>query len=136
MIKLELILEFCFYSDKLVNHLFNKLWKLLILIVIIMNRINNLTFRSEDVKTFIKFSSKFGSTENSIFKKVFLAEDNRQILNLHIKGNPVRSFKSDYIYNEYENTILMFCKIKPNIIELINSNKNLSFFSFGQEKLG
>ena len=30
----------------------------------------------------------------------------------------------------------MFCKIKPNIIELINSNKNLSFFSFGQEKLG
>jgi len=65
-----------------------------------------------------------------------LAEDNRQILNLHIKGNPVRSFKSDYIYNEYENTILMFCKIKPNIIELINSNKNLTFFSFGQEKLG
>ena len=32
--------------------------------------------------------------------------------------------------------LLMFCKLKPYLIELLNKDKNLSFFVFGQEKLG
>jgi hypothetical protein len=101
-----------------------------------LNCKKTIKIRNDDVRTFIKLSSKYGSTENSIFKKAFLSEDDRQILNLQVKGNPVRNFKCDYIYNEYENTILMFCKLKPYIIELLNKDKNLSFFVFGQEKLG
>lgn len=67
---------------------------------------------------------------------MFFPENNRQELNLVLKGSPLRSFKSDYIFNEYENTILVFCKIKPQIVESLNAGKNLSFFTFGEERLG
>jgi hypothetical protein len=70
MIKLELILEFCFNLNKLVNHLFNKLWKLLILIVSIMNRINNINIQIRRCKSFYKivfqiwFNRKFDFQES------------------------------------------------------------------------
>lgn len=90
-------------------------------------------FSYDDVKVFVKLSSK---EESSMYKRVFFFEENREVLLLQRGTESLLKYKYDYIFSDYENTLLIASSIKSSISNLIRNEKNICFFSFGEEKLG
>lgn len=88
---------------------------------------------SEDIKVFLKLSSK---DENSSHKRVFFFEENREDLLLQKGTESLKKYKYDYIFSDYENTVLIASSIKSTVANLIRNEKNLCFFAFGEENLG
>jgi hypothetical protein len=82
---------------------------------------------------FIKLSSK---EESSLETRVFFFEENREVLVLEKRAEILLKYKFDYIFSDFENTSLIASSIKMTISNLISNEKNLTFFSFGEEKLG
>jgi hypothetical protein len=71
-----------------------------------------------------------------MFKRIFFFEENREVLLLQKAKDSTRRYKFDYIFSDYENNILIANSIKNIITNLIHNEKNLCFFTFGEEKLG
>lgn len=69
-------------------------------------------------------------------RRVFFFEENREDLLLQRGAENLLKYKYDYIFSDYENTLLITSSIKMTISNLIRNEKNLTFFSFGEEKLG
>jgi hypothetical protein len=92
-----------------------------------------LKFSNEDVKVFVKLSTK---EENPMQKRVFFFEENREVLLLQNGDENLMKYKYDYIFSDYENTLLISSSIRSTISNLIRMDKNLLFFSFGEERLG
>ncbi len=85
------------------------------------------------MKVFLKLSSK---EDNSIYNRVFFFEENREVLLLQKATETLLKYKYDYIFSDYENTILIATSIKNSISNLIRTEKNLCFLTLGEEKLG
>lgn len=85
------------------------------------------------MKVFIKLSSK---EESSLETRVFFFEENREVLVLEKRAEILLKYKFDYIFSDFENSSLIASSIKMTISNLISNEKNLTFFSFGEEKLG
>lgn len=115
-----------FFSNQLINGIIFKWSK--------KKQVRCFIIRLDEVKCFIKLSNNKESS-SSIYKKSFVYESNRLALNLQVKGNAIRSFKSDYCFNEYENTILIFSKLKSVLMDNLKK-KNLAIFNFGEKSLG
>ena len=81
----------------------------------------------------MKLSSK---EESLLFKRVFFFEENREVLLLQKGEESLSKYKYDYIFSDYENTLLVSSSIKSTISNLIRNEKNLCFFAFGEEMLG
>jgi hypothetical protein len=71
-----------------------------------------------------------------LFKRVFFFEDNREVLLLQKGNENIRKYKFDYIFSDYENNILIANSINNMISNMILNQKNVSFLTFGEEKLG
>jgi hypothetical protein len=69
-------------------------------------------------------------------KRVFFFEENREVLLLQKGSESLMKYKYDYIFSDYENTLLISTSIRSSISNLIRNEKNLCFFSLGEEKLG
>jgi hypothetical protein len=74
--------------------------------------------------------------ESSLFKRVFFFEEDREVLLLQKGSESLSKYKYDYIFSDYENTLLIASSIKSTIANLIRTERNLCFFTFGEEKLG
>jgi hypothetical protein len=88
---------------------------------------------NDDIKVFIKLTSR---PDNSLYERVFFFEENREVLLLQKGNESLRKYKYDYIFSDYENTTLISNSIKGIISNLIHNDKNVCFFTFGEEKLG
>ena len=71
-----------------------------------------------------------------MFKRVFFFEENREVLLLQKGEESLSKYKYDYIFSDYENTLLISSSIKSTICNYIRNERNLCFFTFGEEKLG
>lgn len=83
---------------------------------------------------FLKLSSK---ENKSLYKKVFFSDENRKTLNFSKnQETPNKSYKFDYVFSEYDNNISMQNQLKSLLSDNAKSEKNLTFVTFGEEKLG
>jgi hypothetical protein len=71
-----------------------------------------------------------------MYRRVFFFEENREVLFLQKDGESLSNFKFDYIFSDYENTLLISSSIRSTILNLIRNDKNICFLTFGEEKLG
>lgn len=71
-----------------------------------------------------------------MYKRVYFFEENREVLFLQKGSESVSNFKCDYIFSDYENTLLISSSIKSTVTNLIRNERNLCFFAFGEEKIG
>ena len=83
----------------------------------------------------MKLSSKDESSVSSQ-RRVFFFEENREVLLLQKGSESLLKYKYDYIFSDYENTLLIASSIKSTVTNLLKNEKNICFFTFGEEKLG
>jgi len=85
----------------------------------------------------VKLSSKYDHSQGMCLqKRVFFFEENRQVLLLQKGYQCLMKYKYDYIFSDYDNTLLIANSIKSTVTNLLRNEKNLSFITFGEEKLG
>jgi hypothetical protein len=82
---------------------------------------------------FLKLSSKEESSNQN--KRVYFFEENREVLLQQNGTETIKKYKFDYIFSDYENTLLISNSITSMIQYHISNQKNVCFFTFGEDNL-
>jgi hypothetical protein len=72
-------------------------------------------------------------TNDQINQKVFIFDENREILTL--SEQPFNKYKYDYIFSDFENPMIISSTLNAIIYPLIEADKNILFLTVGQRGL-